>query len=252
MSSNVPGPNAPPPSAVPLPINITVQAGTGDGVAPPPSSPASPASEGVTATLDPTAKAGVDLATIVLAIVSGSIMLLIGYLVVMEFLVASNVRSAYEQVVNSSRVGSELYTLDRFERLENGLTNLRNFPSTPMPPDDLKKAKDFVAMLGDLPSLTSVQKTQLDYCITPPPLADVDRAKKLNGCVDILTGITKAALDAAASAVSAQIAGESANKINEQRQALHTFWIQAAQLILLNLLLPLLTALLGYIFGKQR
>jgi hypothetical protein len=57
---------------------------------------------------------------------------------------------------------------------------------------------------------------------------------------------------AAAGVVNAQVAGESAGKINEQRVAMHAFWIQAAQLILLNLLLPLLTALFGYIFGTQQ
>jgi hypothetical protein len=48
------------------------------------------------------------------------------------------------------------------------------------------------------------------------------------------------------------MAAESAQKIQDQRQSLHLFWIQAAQLILLNLLLPLLTALFGYIFGTQQ
>ncbi len=37
-----------------------------------------------------------------------------------------------------------------------------------------------------------------------------------------------------------------------QRAAFRAFWLQVAQLILLNLLLPLLTALLGYIFGASQ
>ena len=39
--------------------------------------------------------------------------------------------------------------------------------------------------------------------------------------------------------------------IHDNHQALRTFWISATQLILVNVLLPLLTALLGYIFGRQ-
>jgi hypothetical protein len=43
--------------------------------------------------------------------------------------------------------------------------------------------------------------------------------------------------------------GELAKQMGEQRQAFRAFWLQVAQLVLLNLLLPLMTALLGYIFG---
>ena len=41
-------------------------------------------------------------------------------------------------------------------------------------------------------------------------------------------------------------------QLAEERAAFRAFWLQIAQLILLNLLLPLLTALLGYIFGTSR
>jgi hypothetical protein len=44
---------------------------------------------------------------------------------------------------------------------------------------------------------------------------------------------------------------EYAQDAHEHRQAFRSFWLQAAQLVLLNLLLPLLTALLGYIFGSR-
>ena len=42
------------------------------------------------------------------------------------------------------------------------------------------------------------------------------------------------------------------HQLADQRAAFRAFWLQMAQLILLNLLLPLLTALLGYIFGTTR
>lgn len=38
----------------------------------------------------------------------------------------------------------------------------------------------------------------------------------------------------------------------ERYTAFHSFWLQAVQLILLNLLLPLLTGLFGYIFGSRK
>lgn len=43
-----------------------------------------------------------------------------------------------------------------------------------------------------------------------------------------------------------------ANDARENLQRFRTAWLQAAQLILVNLLLPVLTALLGYIFGVQQ
>jgi hypothetical protein len=49
----------------------------------------------------------------------------------------------------------------------------------------------------------------------------------------------------------AQIVVDFATKLNEQRQSFYNFWVHAAQLVLLNLLLPLLTVLFGYVFGTQ-
>jgi hypothetical protein len=43
-----------------------------------------------------------------------------------------------------------------------------------------------------------------------------------------------------------------ANDAKEHHQAFRMFWLQAAQLILLNLFLPIIAALLGYIFGAQQ
>jgi hypothetical protein len=36
-----------------------------------------------------------------------------------------------------------------------------------------------------------------------------------------------------------------------QRESFRKFWLQSIQMILLNMLLPVLTALLGYVFGTQ-
>lgn len=42
-----------------------------------------------------------------------------------------------------------------------------------------------------------------------------------------------------------------ARQIADAKQAQRTFWMQFAQMILLNLLLPVLTAILGYVFGAN-
>lgn len=41
-------------------------------------------------------------------------------------------------------------------------------------------------------------------------------------------------------------------KILEARAAARDFWFKMAQLVLLNLLLPVLTAILGYVFGSKQ
>jgi hypothetical protein len=85
-----------------------------------------------------------------------------------------------------------------------------------------------------------------------PLPTDATRNQKLDQCIAAIGDIRQAALGSAASTATSQIAGEATTKIQDQRQNLHTFWIQVAQLVLLNLLLPLLTALFGYIFGTQQ
>ena len=178
-------------------------------------------------------------------------MLLVLYLLVMEFVVGHNVQKAYNQVRDTNRSRSEFYTLDRLERLSVDLKDARdNQSKAPLSAESLQNAQNIMEMLGRLPSVTSTQKSQLKDCIPPP--SDVTRNEKLDRCLQMIEGTRQAALEAAAGATSAQVAGESANRINEHRMSLHTFWIQAAQLILLNLLLPLLTALFGYIFGTQQ
>jgi len=253
MAINVPVEQVPPGNAMRAgPPDLAVQAsgGSGGDGSPPVDVPTT---AGVTASLDPKAAAGVSLAKFVLWIATASIGLLLAYLLVMDLVVAWNVGSAYNQVLNTTRTGSELYTLDRIKRFEDGLTDLLKNPTKVMSSDDLQNATVIVEMLDQLPSLTSAQKAQLEHCSSPPPTTiQPSRNGELSGCLEILTGTEQAALQAAASTASVQAAGESANKINEQRQAFHTFWIQAAQLILLNLLLPLLTALFGYIFGTQQ
>jgi len=40
-------------------------------------------------------------------------------------------------------------------------------------------------------------------------------------------------------------------QLEAQRKAFREFWLQFTQMVLLNLLLPVLTAILGYIFGSK-
>jgi hypothetical protein len=194
--------------------------------------------------------AGLQLAKIVLSIAGGAIVMLMAYLVWMDGSIADNVAGAYKQVLNPSRIGSEFYTLDGLEQFAADLNAARDNPNPATSKQSAQRDQEVVKMLGELPSLSSTQKAQLNQCVPLP--TDASRNEKLGQCIAVIDNIRQAALGAAANTTTAQMAAESAQKIQDQRQSLHLFWIQAAQLILLNLLLPLLTALFGYIFGTQQ
>jgi hypothetical protein len=74
----------------------------------------------------------------------------------------------------------------------------------------------------------------------------------LTTCAGILEEAGKKALAASPGLERIRLLTELSKQINDNRQSFHTSWIQEAQLILLNLLLPLLTGLFGYIFGTQQ
>lgn len=200
--------------------------------------------------MPPVIDAGVRLTRLVLYIAAGSIVLLIAYLISMDLVIGSDIHKSYDHILNPSRIGSEFYTLGRLEQLSIDLNAARKDPITKLTADSLQNAESILKMVDTLPSVTATQKDQLNACI-PLPQGE-SRNEKLDRCNSILEAIRQAALEAASGATNAQVASDSVAKTNEHRQNLHTFWIQAAQLILLNLLLPLLTALFGYIFGTQQ
>ena len=198
----------------------------------------------------PVAAAGVKLALFVLQIATGSIILLLIYLLSGDLIVGSDVHHAYREVLNPSRIGSEFYSLGRLEKLSLDFSAVRQDASLQMSAEAAKNANEMISLLGSLPSVTITQKAQLRECVPIP--SDASRNEKVDKCLSILETVRQAALEAASSVTNAQTAADSADKIASQRQAFHSFWLQAAQLVLLNLLLPLLTALFGYIFGTQQ
>ena len=236
------GPPAPPPGGVGSAPAGLAQAPT---VTPPP--------VGVSAQpLTPILFAGFTLAKIVLGITAGSIVLLLSYLLWMESVVATDVRDAYQKVLSPSRIGAEFRTISELEKLSTDLSATRKNAAVQWTPDSLQNAEAVLKLVNELPSVTADQKTQFKNCVPPPLATDVSRDNKIDTCIAMLGAIKQGALEAVAAATDAKVAADSSDKISGQRLNLHTFWVQAAQLILLNLLLPLLTALFGYIFGTQQ
>lgn len=192
------------------------------------------------------------LAKIVLGIAAASILALIIYLVTMEWAIAHDVRAAYRDVLNADRVGSEYLAVAQLQKLSGDLEEIRGKASVSWSVDSLDNAQKIVTQIVQVPALTPTQRTQLQNCVPPPPANDAARDKKIEDCLVLIGAVKQATLQAVASGADSRVASDSSGKIGEQRENLHKFWIQAAQLILLNLLLPLLTALFGYIFGTQQ
>lgn|GEM_PF-2733568 len=196
------------------------------------------------------AKAGVELSRLVLYMIAGSIVLLLLSLLWLGSSVSDDVKHAYANVLEPSHAGTELQTLARIEELLDDLGRAKSdlkWQMTQGASDNEAKVLDFLAQL---PSVTGEQKTTLAAC-KPLPVNDM-RVESVTRCIAVLNDVRQSALQASASVASMQIAAESVDKMLAHRQSLFTFWMQASQMILLNLLLPLLTALFGYIFGSQQ
>ena len=197
-----------------------------------------------------TGREGVKLAKAVLGITAGSIVLLILYLLVMEWMIGSNIREAYCKALDCDRAGSEIVAISTIDNFVASLTEATKSEKFQMPHEAQANADQLLKLIDKVPSVSKDQKDKLKQC-NPLP-TDNTRKDKLGACLAILGDIRQGTMEAAAVLTRAQVAGDSVVKIGEQRQNLHLFWVQAAQLVLLNLLLPLLTALFGYIFGTQQ
>jgi hypothetical protein len=79
-----------------------------------------------------------------------------------------------------------------------------------------------------------------------------ERSDAFDECARILDPLRQVSAGQAIDLDRLRLMKDYAKDAHDHRQAFRSFWLQAAQLVLLNLLLPLLTALLGYIFGSQR
>jgi hypothetical protein len=241
--------NAPPVAPTPVAVQETPAEATPVSQAP----PVTPQVINLSAQqMSPTVFVGFKLAKLMLLITSGSILLFVLYLFCMEWMIGSDVRGAYQKALNPDRVGAELLTVTEFEKWSADLGSARKNPASTWTTEALQNAQNTIKLINELPSVSEDKKARLKDCVPPPPASDTSRDSKIDSCIEILGGLRQAALAAVAATTDAKVAADSAGKIGEQRQSLHTFWVQAAQLVLLNLLLPLLTALFGYIFGTQQ
>lgn len=197
------------------------------------------------ADMPPVAAAGLGLAGRVLTIAGWSIAGLFAYLVYMDVTIGADLRRTYG-AIDTVEAG----TVARFEQFEADLGAALTDASA-WTPEAHANAAEVIALLERTPGLGARARAEVAACAPYEGEAQA-RAATMQTCLARLGQIRRENARAAQNSALLEAAGQSATKLNEQRSAFHAFWLQAGQLILLNLLLPLMTALLGYIFGTQQ
>jgi len=209
-----------------------------------------PPALGIQAQLAPTTAAGFKLAKGTMWMIAVAIVVLVAMLLIAEAAerrVGEQTNGQLLSMVTASRSQSE----DR--RLPLVVAGLRRAASDPAWTMSTADAGDAGALIDQTlknPAATDAQRASLaNKCIPLPAAATPDRAAILQSCAATLEALT-----ADPGSISQRVAFLQAmeKSLSDERAAHRAFWLQVAQLMLINLLLPILTALLGYIFGTQQ
>lgn len=196
------------------------------------------------------AAAGVDLAKIVMAMISVAALILI----IMALEAESTEMTASNKTVELAlAVLPSAIPATEDKQLSGVVSALRQAAADPtlvLPPVEIENARLVINRALKLPAITGEQKSSLDKKCIPLPLQTTkDRAAILERCAATLETVF---IPPAADAQRLALIKELQKSQAEERTARRAHWMQIAQLVLINLLLPILTALLGYIFGTQQ
>jgi hypothetical protein len=234
----------PPPQAAPVSDPIPRQEG------PPPAPVTEPARIQV----------GAQLAHLLLKISAGAIVILVFYLAVLDWVTSAQVNNVYDwtfQRMHNTPVPPDVSGVDAASK---AFQAVRTTPDTAVSADDVKKIRTVIDQLKTSGRVTGPNATRLDQCAQLVSLKSeskqedqsaAERTKTLDECIQMLEPLRQLTVSQATDLERLRLMKEYAKDAHDHRQAFRSFWLQASQLVLLNLLLPLLTALLGYIFGSQ-
>jgi hypothetical protein len=204
---------------------------------------------GVTSSMEPLAAAGLELTKIVLTLITLSILILTAILAWVEFGAARQAARANEQALAIAAMGRAGPQDARLEFLSVELRRAGDDPTWTMPEASAAEGLAVTRQLAADPSLTQAQRDLVGKCLPLPAAAATGRAEALAQCA-ALTDQVLAARQSPGERL--KFMADLQKQSDDQRQAFRAFWLQVAQLILMNLFFPLLTALLGYIFGTQQ
>lgn len=212
----------------------------GQGVTPP--------TLGTKADMAPLTAAGIDLARRTMVMIG------VAFTTLLILLLWADVSQRAEISKTNERLYS-LFETDQRSSLESRLAatvalleHSAADPAWSVP--ETSEAKQLIDDALKMASLTADQRASLDgKCLPLPASVTPGRAAILIQCAQTLKKIfgRGEGFGLKVETIQAQ-----QKFLAEERAAYRTFWIQVAQLILINLLLPILTALLGYIFGTQQ
>ena len=191
---------------------------------------------------------GNHLSKLVIGTMACSIGALVLFLAVMEWRVGEDIRQIYLQMTPEPGATQQHNDMEPIGEFLSLLTVIRE--STDEGTINKTKHNEYnvlhEARLNKL-MLYDDEAALFNYIYSKELELELEK-QKLTACENNikqlqLSGIQSNQPDAATASATAML---------EHRKNLQQFWLQAAQLILLNLLLPLLTALFGYIFGRQQ
>jgi hypothetical protein len=204
-----------------------------------------------TAPMLPVTYAGLQLAKIVLTILAISLAFLMLYLWTSEWRYGSNQAIIYEKVLSQATSAPNSLNQALTDKYITTLRDAALDSNVTLDAEEQAAAQPLFTSLKRVGAISDQQLASLNGCIPFPSISD-GRAAAFISCAGILDEAKKKIMAASPALERIRLLTDFSKQVNEHRQNFHTAWFQEAQLILLNLLLPLLTGLFGYIFGTQQ
>lgn len=211
---------------------------------------------------------GVVLTKFLLGILAGSILSLVIYLGVLDWRTSGKVNELYDRTLSSLAGPAVLANADQItkviaifrisEREPHFSFSSSEVESTanliadiitrfPIPENDVSSLNQCVRLITPVQDVHDQNLSNQNLLPSRPTGGEKD--SNLANCIRIMEAI-KGKGEGYMDARQISAMRDFVKDIHENHQSLRTFWISAAQIILINVLLPLLTALLGYIFGQ--
>ena len=209
-----------------------------------------PAGIAVVETLPAVAAAGVDLVKIVLKIVVMAIVVLMLYLTLVDLQDGSSASNVYNKILNQASFNSGFTDVEAVDAVLKVLSSGASDPKAKVSDLDILSAKSLEDELTDFRLISDDQRSVLNRCF-PYPEGE-DRLRTLQSCTDILKRVEGGMRPQGLSLERLKLMVELSKDLETHQAAFHSFWVQMAQMVLLNLLLPLLTGLFGDIFGTRQ
>jgi hypothetical protein len=157
----------------------------------------------------------------------------------------------YSDALRYAQASSPIIDLQRLEQASLSLAELKKNPPGVLTNNQKLDLAYAVANSKALPQLTESQRSTLDQCGKAANDPSLISNTPIEECQIAFSTLRDVGLTHVAELDRLRLMQAVVNDAREYHQGFRAFWLQSAQVILLNLLLPILTAFLGYVFGAQ-